>query len=239
MNSSHLINKRLQLKKGWFFSGSYNFLRLNFQQEYGVAPPKYLPAARIDSLTGISCAQSFFLKFSSDNFYSTGMSSQWFGDPFWCLVINQRNMLKEWVAVPTGDWRFLSVLSMGIMHPTGDESKSKWNGLGGTGINKGLTIFVDTDRKPVKSFEIQNRGCGRSGIMLWFCLKKPQENNENLQKDDELSNGTNILLDLLHLWHNTHRATTVFSNHIVLDLMTFSRGFTFFFKLAASLLEWV
>ena len=87
----------------------------------------------------------------------------------------------------------------------GDESMSKWNGLGGTWINIGLPVFVDMDRKPVKGCEIQNSACGKSGVMLRLRLVKSQEDNENLQQDDELNHGTNILLDLLRPWYNTDR----------------------------------
>jgi hypothetical protein len=48
----------------------------------------------------------------------------------------------------------------------GDESMSKWYGLGGEWINEGLPMYVAIDRKPENGCEIQDLACGESGVML-------------------------------------------------------------------------
>ena len=68
----------------------------------------------------------------------------------------------------------------------GDESMSKWNGLGGSWINKGLPMFVAMDRKPEDGAEIQNLCDGCSGIMLRLKMVK-SANEESGAEDD--SNG--------------------------------------------------
>ena len=61
-----------------------------------------------------------------------------------------------------------------------DESISRWYGLGGSWVKKGLPHYVAIDRKPENGCEIQNSACGVSGVLLrlkkriwWCCAAKP------------------------------------------------------------------
>jgi len=55
-----------------------------------------------------------------------------------------------------------------------DESISRWYGIGGHWINKGLPMYVAIDRKPEDGCEIQNACDGVSGIMMQLKLVKTQ-----------------------------------------------------------------
>jgi Transposase IS4 len=56
-----------------------------------------------------------------------------------------------------------------------DESMSRWYGIGGDYINKGLPMYVAIDRKPENGCEIQNVCCGRSGVMLQLKIVKTSQ----------------------------------------------------------------
>lgn len=60
-----------------------------------------------------------------------------------------------------------------------DESISRWYGLGGHWINKGLPMYVAMDRKPEDGLEIQDSCCAKSGILLQLKLVKTAEANAN------------------------------------------------------------
>ena len=53
-----------------------------------------------------------------------------------------------------------------------DESFSRWYGLGGDWINKGLPCYIALDRKPEAGCEIQSACCGDSGIMCRLKIRK-------------------------------------------------------------------
>jgi len=55
-----------------------------------------------------------------------------------------------------------------------DESISRWYGIGGHWINKGLPMYVAIDRKPEDGCEIQNACDGVSGIMMQLKMVKTQ-----------------------------------------------------------------
>jgi hypothetical protein len=88
-----------------------------------------------------------------------------------------------------------------------DESMSRWYGNGGYWINIGLPQYVAIDRKPENGCEIQNSGCGRSGIMLRLKLvKTAEEEHANILPGDEgLLHGTAIIKYLVLPWRASGR----------------------------------
>jgi len=62
-----------------------------------------------------------------------------------------------------------------------DESISRWCGLGGSWINKGLPMYVAIDRKPEDGCEIQDSCCGKSNIMMRLKLVKTATEEEALR----------------------------------------------------------
>lgn len=74
-----------------------------------------------------------------------------------------------------------------------DESMSKWNGLGGSWINKGLPMFVAIDRKPEDGCEIQDACDGVCGIMMQLKLVKSAV-EEAADKEDENGYALHLLL---------------------------------------------
>ena len=71
-----------------------------------------------------------------------------------------------------------------FFHPSNivcvDESISRWYGLGGSWINKGLPHYVAMDRKPEDGCEIQDSCCGKSNIMMRLKLVKSATEEEAL-----------------------------------------------------------
>jgi hypothetical protein len=59
-----------------------------------------------------------------------------------------------------------------------DESFSKWYGLGGFWLNKGLPHYVSMERKPVDSCEIQTLADARSRVMMQLKLVKGKQAEE-------------------------------------------------------------
>jgi len=62
-----------------------------------------------------------------------------------------------------------------------DESISRWYGLGGSWINKGLPMYVAIDRKPEDGAEIQDSCCGKSNIMMRLKLVKTPSEEDALR----------------------------------------------------------
>ena len=89
---------------------------------------------------------------------------------------------------------------------TGDESVSRWYGLGGDWIDIGLPMYVALDRKPENGMEIQNICDAESGIVMQLKLVKGAEYNDT---SNGLNHGTNVLIDLLRPWINTQRIDVV------------------------------
>jgi len=88
----------------------------------------------------------------------------------WCLVQDFVDRINEHRA--------------GFFHPPDvicvDESMSRWYGMGGTWINKGLPMYVAMDRKPENGAEIQDSCCGKSNIMMRLKLVKSSTEEESL-----------------------------------------------------------
>ena len=63
-----------------------------------------------------------------------------------------------------------------------DESISRWYGLGGSWINKGLPMCVAIDRKPEDGCEIQDACCAKSNIMMRLKLVKSATEEESLRE---------------------------------------------------------
>jgi len=62
-----------------------------------------------------------------------------------------------------------------------DESISRWYGLGGSWINKGLPNYVAMDRKLEDGAEIQDSCCGKCNIMMRLKLVKTPVEEELLR----------------------------------------------------------
>jgi Transposase IS4 len=108
---------------------------------------------------------------------------------------------------------------------TVDESMSRWYGIGGDYINKGLPMYVAIDRKPENGCEIQNVCCGRSGVMLQIKIVKTskeqqlislEQTREEREQDREregaaedestgLPHGAVVLCDLVSPWYHSNR----------------------------------
>ena len=89
-----------------------------------------------------------------------------------------------------------------------DESMSRWYGLGGFWINKGLPHYVAIDRKPENGCEIQDLADGKSGLMLRLKMVKSKNSREGSPEETEaasLNHGTHVLLELLKPWKNKGR----------------------------------
>lgn len=88
-----------------------------------------------------------------------------------------------------------------------DESISKWYGMGGHWISRGLPMYVAIDRKPENGCEIQNAACGRSGIMLKLNVVTTAEHQRAhpVEGEDDLGHGTAILKRLVSPWASSRR----------------------------------
>jgi hypothetical protein len=83
-----------------------------------------------------------------------------------------------------------------------DKSISKWNGLGGFWINKGLSHSVAMERKPEDGCEIQTCCDARSGIMMQVLLVKGKVHETDDEETDSIPHGTAVMLKLLKPWLN-------------------------------------
>lgn len=66
-----------------------------------------------------------------------------------------------------------------------DESMSRWYGMGGDWINRGLPHYVAIDRKPENGCEIQNLADGESGIMIQLAVVKSKRYREQYEDEDQ------------------------------------------------------
>jgi hypothetical protein len=84
---------------------------------------------------------------------------------------------------------------------------SRWYGHGGYWINRGIPQYVAIDRKPENGCEIQNSGCGRSGIMLRLKLVKTMEEEHAniLPGYNGMLHGTAIIKFLVFPWRGSNR----------------------------------
>lgn len=86
-----------------------------------------------------------------------------------------------------------------------DESMSKWNGLGGDWINKGIPHYVAIDRKPEDGGEIQDMADGESGCLLQLKVVKSPACRDRAPQPAEwngLNEGTKTVLQLTQPWSN-------------------------------------
>jgi len=125
-------------------------------------------------------------------FGNTGMSRQRCDD-LWCFAEwsyqpypQPGDMSSEhhrWCLVQDFIDRF-NAHRVSCFHPSDiicvDESISRWHGLGGSWINKGLPMCVAIDRKPEDGAEIQDCFCGKSNIMMRLKLVKSTTEEEAL-----------------------------------------------------------
>ena len=63
-----------------------------------------------------------------------------------------------------------------------DESISRWYGLGGSWINKGLPMYVAMDRKPEDGAEIQDSCCGKSNVMMRLKIVKSSTEEDAIRQ---------------------------------------------------------
>jgi hypothetical protein len=84
---------------------------------------------------------------------------------------------------------------------------SRWYGNGGYWIQLGLPQYIAIDRKPENGCEIQNSGCGQSGIMLRLKLVKTMEEEHAniLPGDNGMLHGTAVIKFLVFPWRGSNR----------------------------------
>ncbi len=79
-----------------------------------------------------------------------------------------------------------------------DESISRWYGLGGHWIEKGLPHYAAMDRKPENGCELQDTAYGRSGIMLRLELVTTAEDAKRRSDNHtHIAHGTAVARRLL------------------------------------------
>ena len=91
----------------------------------------------------------------------------------------------------------------------GDESISRWYGLGGDWMNKGLPLYIAMDRKPDNGCEIQDACDGRSKVMIALKLVKGAREESRIAQDegntDSGLHGTKVLKELVLPWSHSGR----------------------------------
>jgi hypothetical protein len=89
-----------------------------------------------------------------------------------------------------------------------DESISRWYGMGGSWIEKGLPHYVAIERKPEYGCELQTVACGSSGIMLRVRVVSTAE-DEHLRAQEEgwsdIMHGGAVLLKLVENFAGSKR----------------------------------
>ena len=85
-----------------------------------------------------------------------------------------------------------------------DESMSRWYGIGGSWISKGLPHYVALDRKPENGCELKTAACGRSGIILRIEIVRSVDDPAS-EEDAGQSHGTAICKRLVAPWFQTGR----------------------------------
>jgi hypothetical protein len=94
-----------------------------------------------------------------------------------------------------------------------DESISRWHGASGFWINIGLPKYIAIDGKPENGCEMQNAGCGRSGVMTRLKLVPTPESEDasQAQNSDGLAHGTAVLTELVGLLAMSNRVACAYS----------------------------
>jgi len=127
------------------------------------------------------------------NFGQTGISRQRFDD-LWRFMEWSYQPYPRPEDMSSEHWRWCLVQDfidrvnahrVAHFHPSDticvDESISRWCGLGGSWINKGLPHYVSIDRKPEDGAEIQDSCCGKCNIMMRLKLVKTPTEEEALR----------------------------------------------------------
>ena len=86
-----------------------------------------------------------------------------------------------------------------------DESMSRWYGLGGDWIDRGLLHYVAMDRKPENGCELKTSSCGESGILLRIEVVCSAEEMRAREFDVTHQHGTAVMLRLVEPWFNPDR----------------------------------
>lgn len=107
-----------------------------------------------------------------------------------------------------------------------DESMSKWYGLGGDWINRGLPMFVAIDRKPGNGCEIQNAACGRSGMMMRLHIVTSAEHQRAHadEEDADIGHETAVLKRLVGPWASSGRIVCADSYYASVEAAVVLRG---------------
>ena len=85
-----------------------------------------------------------------------------------------------------------------------DESMSRWYGMGGKWISKGLPHYVALDRKPENGCELKTAACGRSGILLRIEIVRSSD-DPSMEPDNGENHGTEICKRLVSPWFGMGR----------------------------------
>ena len=86
-----------------------------------------------------------------------------------------------------------------------DESISRWYGLGGSWLDKGLPHYVAIDRKPENGCELQTAACGESGIMLSIEVVMAKEDYKGKLFQSGCSHSVAMTRRLTNNWANSNR----------------------------------
>lgn len=76
---------------------------------------------------------------------------------------DRRSLVNEFIDA-INEHRASQVIPCELICP--DESISRWYGLGGDWIEKGLAHYVALDQKPENGCELRTSACGKSGIFI-------------------------------------------------------------------------
>jgi hypothetical protein len=134
---------------------------------------KYLPVANLGEHTGMTRDRfSIIMRYCVWSYEpedrANGMSSEEYR---WKLVDGFIDMINEHRShYFSPSWLIYA-----------DESISRWYGLGGHWINKGLPMYVAIDQKLEDGLAIQDSCCAKSTILLQLKLVKNAEANANAE----------------------------------------------------------
>ena len=101
-----------------------------------------------------------------------------------------------------------------------DESISRWYGMGGFWLSKGLPHYVSIDLKPENGCEIQSAACGRSGICILLSFVKSAVLTNAARRGSNLNLGTRCLQKLCAPWFGTQRIVCADSSFASVEAAT-------------------
>ena len=108
-------------------------------------------------------------------------------------------------------------------HLEADETVVQWYGVGGAFIMTGLPMYLALERKPDNGGEIQNLADIALRIMMRLKIFKSANEEKaiaaaaaadaiaadnNIAAADDSRKGTQVLLELMELWHHSSRLVT-------------------------------